>query len=115
VKIVRRRLRYRRGDARSAAAACRLELVDFVRDQRLDVGPAATLQELGHAVRAAFAVDTSRFVAAAAAARFGPEWSAGAAARAARRELRQLTRQIRGRLSTGRRLRGLVSLRSLRA
>jgi transglutaminase-like putative cysteine protease len=114
VKVVRRRLRYMGSDARHAAAACRLELADFVRDQRVDVGSAATLQELGQAVRTAFAVDTSRFVAAAGAARFGPEPSARAATRSARRELRAVLRQIRARLSKGRRMRGLVSLRSLR-
>jgi hypothetical protein len=114
VKVVRRRLRYMRSDARRAAAACRLELADFVRDQRVDVGPGATLRELGQAVRTAFAVDTSRFVAAAGAARFGPEPSARAATRSARRELRTVLRQIRARLSKGRRMRGLVSLRSLR-
>jgi transglutaminase-like putative cysteine protease len=114
VKVVRRRLRYMGSDARRAAAACRLELADFVRDQRVDVGPGATLPELGQAVRTAFAVDTSRFVAAAGAARFGPEPSARAATRSARRELRAVLRQIRARLSKGRRARGLVSLRSLR-
>jgi transglutaminase-like putative cysteine protease len=115
VKLVRRRLRYLGADARRAAAACRLELAEFARDQHVDVGPAATLQELGQAVRTAFAVDTSRFVAAAGAARFGPEASVAAATRSARRELRAVMRQIRSRLSKGRRVRGLVSLRSLRA
>jgi transglutaminase-like putative cysteine protease len=115
VKVVRRRLRYLGSDARRAAAACRLELADFVRDQRVDVAPAATLQELGQAVRRAFAVDTSGFVAAAGAARFGPEPSARAATRSAQRELRVVLRQIRARLSKGRRVRGLVSLRSLRS
>jgi protein-glutamine gamma-glutamyltransferase len=114
-KVVRRRLRYLGADARRTAAACRLELTEFARDQRVDVGPAATLHELGQAVRTAFAVDTSRFVAAAGAARFGPEASAAAATRSARRELRKVMRQIRARLSKGRRVRGLVSLRSLRA
>jgi transglutaminase-like putative cysteine protease len=114
VKVVRRRLRYLGGDSRRAAAACRQELADFVRDQRVDVGPAATLEELGEAVQRTLAVDTSRFVAAAGEARFGPEAGAAAATRSARRELRKLVRQIRARLSTRRRVRGLVSLRSLR-
>jgi protein-glutamine gamma-glutamyltransferase len=113
-KFVRRRLRYLGGGARRIAGACRAELADFVGDQRVDVRPAATLTELGSTVRAALAVDTSHFVRAAAAARFGPEPSAEDAARAARRELRALKREIRRRLSTRRRLRGLVSLRSLR-
>jgi hypothetical protein len=115
VKVVRRRLRYLGGDSRRAAAACRQELADFVRDQRVDVGPGATLQELGQAVSKALAVDASRFVAAADEARFGPEAAAAAATRSARRELRKLMRQIRAGLSKRRRVRGLVSLRSLRA
>jgi transglutaminase-like putative cysteine protease len=71
-KVVRRRVRYLRGDPRRIAGACRLELMDFVRDQRVDVRPAATLEEVGERVRAALAVNTRRFVAAAEAARFGP-------------------------------------------
>jgi protein-glutamine gamma-glutamyltransferase len=114
-KFVRRRLRYLGGGARRIAGACRLELAEFVRDQRIDVRPAATLGELGENVRAALAVNTQRFVDAAEAARFGPEASADEAARSARRELARVKRAIRGRLSARRRLRGLVSLRSLRA
>jgi hypothetical protein len=66
-------------------------------------------------VQKTLAVDTSRFVAAAEEARFGPEAGAAAATRSARRELRRLMGQIRAGLSTRRRVRGLVSLRSLRA
>jgi protein-glutamine gamma-glutamyltransferase len=115
VKLVRRRARYVRGGARRIASACRLELADFARDQRVDIRPAATLEELGEKVRGALSVDTRRFVEAASAARFGPEAGVDAAARTARRELGALKRAIRARLSTRRRLRGLVSLRSLRA
>jgi transglutaminase-like putative cysteine protease len=114
-KLIRRRFRYLGGGARRSAGACRLELADFVRDQRLDVRPAATLDELGRAVGAALGVDPAGFVAAAAAARFGPEVSAEEAARSARRELGLLKRAIRARLGARRRARGLVSLRSLRA
>jgi transglutaminase-like putative cysteine protease len=115
VKLVRRRLRYLGGGARRIATACRLELADFARDQRVDVRPAATLEELGEKVRTALSVDTRRFVASASAARFGPEAIAEDEARTARRELGRLKRTIRARLSTRRRIRGLVSLRSLRA
>jgi transglutaminase-like putative cysteine protease len=115
VKLVRRRLRYLGGETRRIASACRLELADFARDQRVDVRPAATLEELGEKVRSALSVDPRRFVAAASAARFGPHAVAEEEARTARRELRLLKRGIRGRLSTRRRIRGLVSLRSLRA
>jgi transglutaminase-like putative cysteine protease len=115
VKIVRRRLRYVGGGPRRVASACRRELAEFVRDQQVDVRDASTLGELGATVREALAVDPSRFVAAAGAARFGPEESADEQARSARLELRRLKRAIRSRLSARRRLHGLVSLRSLRA
>jgi transglutaminase-like putative cysteine protease len=115
VKVVRRRLRYVRGGPRRVASACRRELAEFVRDQRVDVRDGATLGELGANVQAALAVDPSRFVAAAGAARFGPEELADEQARSARRELGRLKRAIRSQLSTRRRMRGLVSLRSLRA
>jgi transglutaminase-like putative cysteine protease len=115
VKLVRRRMRYLGGGARRTASACRLELADFARDQRVDVRPAATLEELGEKVRSALSVDTRRFVEAASAARFGPESIADDEARTAQRELGTLKRTIRARLSTRRRIRGLVSLRSLRA
>jgi hypothetical protein len=108
-------VRYLGGGARRTASACRLELADFARDQRVDIRPAATLEELGEKVRSALSVDTRRFVEAASAARFGPEAIADEEAHAARRELGTLKRTIRARLSTPRRLRGLVSLRSLRA
>jgi protein-glutamine gamma-glutamyltransferase len=115
LKLVRRRVRYLGGGARRTASACRLELADFARDQRVDIRPAATLEELGEKVRRALSVDTRRFVEAASAARFGPEGIAEEEARTARRELASLKRTIRARLSTRRRIRGLVSLRSLRA
>jgi transglutaminase-like putative cysteine protease len=115
VKLVRRRVRYLGGGARRTASACRLELADFARDQRVDIRAAATLEELGEKVRSALSVDPRRFVEAASAARFGPEAIADEEARAARQELGSLKRTIRGHLSTRRRIRGLVSLRSLRA
>jgi transglutaminase-like putative cysteine protease len=115
VKLVRRRVRYLGGGARRTASACRLELADFARDQRVDIRPAATLEELGEKVRNALSVDPRRFVEAASAARFGPAATADEEAQAARHELGSLKRTIRARLSTRRRIRGLVSLRSLRA
>jgi protein-glutamine gamma-glutamyltransferase len=115
LKLARRRVRYLGGGARRTAGACRLELADFARDQRVDIRPAATLEELGEKVRSALSVDTRRFVEAASAARFGPEAIADEEARTARRELGTLKRTIRARLSARRRIRGLVSLRSLRA
>ena len=100
-------------DPRRVAGACRLELADYLLDQGIDEARSATLHELAAIVRHELGVDADRFVAAAAAARFGPPAAAPAAARAARRELRLLRRRIRMRLGARARARGLVSLRSL--
>jgi transglutaminase-like putative cysteine protease len=112
-KLVRRSLRHLGRDPRRIAAACRQELAGYLLDQHIDAARSATLHELGALVRHELAVDPELFVAAATAARFGRAEGAGAAARAARRELRLLLRSIRTRLSGRERLRGLLSLRSL--
>src|SRR5438105_1541032 len=75
-------------------------------------GPSATLHELGALVQRELQVDSSGFVAAASAARFGPPAGAARAARDARRELRSLLRRMRLRLTGSDRARGLLSLRS---
>ncbi len=100
-------------DPRRIAGACRQELASFLVDQRIDAARSATLHELGALVRRELAVDPDRFVAAATAARFGRLETAAGAAREARRELRALRRELRGRLTGLERLRGLLSLRSL--
>jgi hypothetical protein len=112
-KLAARRARYLTRDPRQVAAACRRELADFLLDQRIGAARSATLHELGALVRDELAVDPDRFVAAAAAARFGPPAGARAAARDARRELRALMRLVRRRLSARERVRGLLSLRSI--
>jgi hypothetical protein len=112
-KTARRRARYLTRDPRKLAAACRLELVDFLTDQRIDVPPSATITELGELARTELAVDPARFVSTVAAARYGQPSGAGREARRARRELRELERQLRMRLTTVERLAGLISLRSL--
>jgi transglutaminase-like putative cysteine protease len=112
-KLARRRGRYLTQDPRRLAAACRRELVDFLLDQRLDVPRSATLADLGSLLDSEFAVEASRFVAAANAARFGPDAVADTAAERARRELRTLRAQIRRRLSSRERARGFISVRSL--
>jgi transglutaminase-like putative cysteine protease len=112
-KVVVRRARYATRDPRRIASACRQELVDFLRDQRVETSPGATLAELNDALERRMAVSGNRFVAAAAAARFGAPAQAAGEARLARRELRGLLRAIRGRLTTTERARGLLSLRSL--
>jgi hypothetical protein len=68
---------------------------------------------VGEAVQLEYPVDPGPFVEAATAARFGPLDAAPAAARAARRELRALERQIRRQLGVVERGLGLLSLRSL--
>ncbi len=111
-KVAVRRGRYLTRDPRRLAAACRRELADYLVDQNIDAARSATLHELGSLVRHELAVEPDAFVAAATAARFGPPAGAERAAHDARRELRKLTRAMRGRMRTRDRLRGLVSLRS---
>ena len=111
-KIVLRRVRYLTRDPRRVAAACRRELADYLLDQRIDAARSATLHELGALVRHELAIDPDAFVAAATAARFGPPAGSGPAARRARRELRELRRNLRLRVGARDRVRGLLSLRS---
>jgi transglutaminase-like putative cysteine protease len=111
-KQVLRRARFLTRDPRRAAAACRRELADFLADQRFVVPSSATVAELGEIARHELGVNPEPFVSAVAAARYGRPERAGTAARAARRELRRLQRDIRRRLSRVDRARGLVSLRS---
>jgi hypothetical protein len=113
LKLAIRKRRYLTRDPRRGAAACVRELGDFVADQGATVPESATLWELGRIVEREFDVPAGPFVAAAAAARYGPEARAGPAARQARRELRRLRRRLRSALSRPERALGLVSLRSL--
>jgi transglutaminase-like putative cysteine protease len=112
-KVGFRTSRYIRRDPRRVAAACREELAAFLLDQRIETPRSATLGELGDLVKHEFGVDARSFVAAATAARFGPAEHAEAAARVARRELRELLAAARRCLTRRERLRGLLSLRSL--
>ena len=95
------------------AAACRQELAAFLLDQRIEAPRSATLGELGELVKREFGVGPEAFVAAATAARFGPDEDAAAASVTARRELRALLESARRGLTWRDRLRGLLSLRSL--
>ncbi|HEX2292687.1 MAG TPA: transglutaminaseTgpA domain-containing protein [Gaiellaceae bacterium] len=113
VKDARRRLRYRSGDPRRVASAVRAELADYLADQGVPLASSATPADLGRAVHERFRIDADGLAASLAAARFGPADDAAPAARTARRELRAVLRGIRRRLTTRRRLRGLVSFRSL--
>ena len=112
-KVIIRRARYLTRDPRRIAAACRQELVDYLRDQRLDPPPGATLAEVSESLQERLSVSGRRFEAAATAARFGRPASAAAEADRSRHELRGLLRSIRRQLTAVERLRGLISLRSL--
>ena len=113
-KLVRRRRRYRTDDPRRLASAARADLADRLRDQGLSLPAPATLADVTRGLQR-FGLTGSRFAAAAARARYGPPTDARTAADDARRELSSLVRALRSSLSVGRRVRGFVSLRSLRA
>jgi len=113
LKVARRQARYLTRDPRRIASACALELADFLQDQRVPASRSATLHELGDTVADRFGVDADPFARAAAVARYGPANEAGAAARRARVELRELKRKLRRGLFVLDRARGLVSVRSL--
>jgi hypothetical protein len=114
LKWLARRIRYVTADPRRTAAASRRELEAFLRDQGIAVTPSATLDDLARAVRDELGVEASAYFEAAGVARFGEPRDASRAARRARNELRVLLRRARRELSAWARLRGFVSLRSLR-
>lgn len=112
-KARRRRRRYATADPRLRAAAARAELADFVRDQGAPLSPAASVRELELELRR-HGVGSDAFAAAFARARYGPLPGAGDAAADTKRELTRILALLRGRLGTGRRVRGFFALRSLR-
>jgi len=109
-----RRARYLTRDPRRAATASRRELEEFLRDQGVLISPGATLQALQQAVYAELGLDGRPFARAAARARFGRPAQLEPGASPAKRELRSLLKRARQELSLWARLRGFVSLRSLR-
>jgi transglutaminase-like putative cysteine protease len=113
LKAVRRRARYLTRDPRRLAGAVRLDLVDFLADQRLPVSPGATPAEVGGALERSLGIRGHRIAEALAEARYGPDARAAGAASRARKELHAVRRAIRARLGIRDRLRGLLSLRSL--
>ncbi|MET1010327.1 MAG: transglutaminaseTgpA domain-containing protein [Gaiellaceae bacterium] len=115
VKLALRRSRYFTRDPRRIAAACRRELVEFLRDQRIDVPPSAGTQELGEFLGRRAGVDATELADALGRARYGPLPEAREAAREARHEVKGVRRGLRQALPLGRRFRGLFSLRSLLA
>jgi transglutaminase-like putative cysteine protease len=113
LKFARRHRRYATRDPRRLAGAVRLDLVDYLVDQRVPVSQSATPAELGVRLEREMGVRSDRLAEALSEARYGPDEGAPSAADHARKELRGVRRAIRRRLSTGARLRGLLSLRSL--
>ena len=113
-KAILQRTRYLTRDPRRAATASRRELESFLCDQGIEVPLSATLDDLRRLVRDELGIDGRPFAEAAARARFGPPADSRRGANAARRELRALLRRMRTQLSLWARLRGFVSLRSLR-
>ncbi len=113
LKTVRRRARYLTRDPRRLAGALRLDLVDYLVDQRLPVSASATPVEVGEEVERSLGIGAFRFAEALGEARYGRGEDADAAVTRARRELRGIRRGLRRRLGAGERLRGLLSLRSL--
>ena len=113
-KAAARRARYLSRDPRRLATASRRELEDFLRDQGADVPRNATLAALQWAVHEELGLDARLFATAAARARFGPPGTGASEASRARQEARRLIHAARRELSVWARIRGLVSLRSLR-
>jgi protein-glutamine gamma-glutamyltransferase len=113
VKLLRRRARYLTRNPRRLAGAVRLDLVDFLVDQRLPISTSATPAEVGRELERSIDIRGDRLAEELAKARYGPEAGAAEAAGRASRELRVVRRRLRRRLGHGERLRGLVSLRSL--
>ena len=113
LKTLRRRARYLTRDPRRLAGAVRLDLVDFLVDQRLPISSSATPAEVGRELERSIDIRGDRLAEELARARYGPEAGAAEAAAHARRELRLIRRRIRRRLGIGERLLGLLSLRSL--
>ena len=109
-----RRFRYLTRDPRRLAAASRRELESFLRDQGVPVPASATLEDLRRAVADELGLDGTAFVEAAGRGRFGEPREAARSARRARSEVRALLRRARRELSLWARVRGFVSLRSLR-
>jgi transglutaminase-like putative cysteine protease len=113
LKAVRRGVRFATRDPRALAGACRRDLVGYLADQGIELPASATLPEIGATLDRYYAVNADPFVRDLTVARFGTPGEARQALGRARRELRDLRRVLRRRLSVFSRLRGAASLRSL--
>ena len=112
-KSLTRHRRARSDDPRHRASAARAELAAFVRDQGSPVSASASVTELVLELRR-LGVGSDAFAAAFSRARYGPPAGAARAADETRRELRRVISLLQGRLGPGRRIRGFLTLRSLR-
>ena len=113
LKAVRRSARFATRDPRELASACRRDVVGYLADQGVELPPSATLPEIGATLERYYAVSAEPLVHDLTLARFGPPSEAPDALRRARRELREVRRNLRRRLGVISRLRGAASLRSL--
>jgi transglutaminase-like putative cysteine protease len=100
--------------ARSRAAAAHGGLAAFALDQGVVVGRELTHAELAGMLDRSFAVRAGGWARAADEARFAEPSRSGASVAALERETRRLRRELRGSIGRRRRLRGALSLRSLR-
>ncbi len=100
-------------DPRGRASAARAELAAFVCDQGAPVTLSAPVWQLATELQA-LGVASNAFTTAFARARYGPLEGAQLASDQARAELRTVISALRDRLGHGRRLRGFLSVRSLR-
>jgi hypothetical protein len=113
-KAGRRRLRYATRDPRRRASAARAELLDVLRDQGLELSDGVAAATLERELTRRTSAPAAPFVAAHARARYGPPHGADAAVAEALAELRVLRAALRRDLGLEQRLRGFLSLRSLR-
>ncbi|HEX2044817.1 MAG TPA: transglutaminaseTgpA domain-containing protein [Gaiellaceae bacterium] len=108
-----RALRFAARNPRELAAAYRRDVVGYLADQGMTVPASATLPDIGSTLDRYYAVNAEPFVRNLALARFGPPGEATQALRRARRDLRDVRRQLRRAVGLPSRLRGAASLRSL--
>lgn len=113
LKAVRRSARFATRDPRALAGACRRDVVGYLADQGVELPESASMSEIGTTLQRFYSVDASPFVKDVTLARYGPPTQAGEALRRARRDLREVRRRLRQRLSVVDRVRGALSIRSL--
>jgi Transglutaminase-like superfamily/TgpA N-terminal domain len=106
------RWRYLRRGPRAQAAAAYRDLVTFVGDQGVEVRPDDTFDDLALRLQETLGVNAHRFASSASLARYAPLSTAGPEARALRRELRAVKREVRTRLTPRERARGALRIRS---